>query len=498
MRAADSSATAPATTWWIPLGLGVVAGLGAIPLASLEWAWLGFVIAAAALGVWLLAVADVASALAGLLVLSLQAGASYRVMHGRAGSEGLAVSLVVLVGVALVATWWARGTVPQASPTPLRTPALLVLLCSALSLLTTGERFVAVTHFLLELQLFFLFWLGLRMVQDTADLDRIVRLLLITLAIQSVIYALQSYLGLTFTLEGDVLTQDAIPRPGGTVSTNPAGFASFIMPLLLIALARLLDRERRDALLPLATVIVLGLMAIGLTYTRVAWAGLAGAIAWLLLVARSRGTLRTGRAQAVVASAVVVGLLCWPLMAARLVEAPVRDAYDERAGLMRIAMQVIKAHPFTGIGTGTYGQRFKDYLPAGMPEQWLYTVHNEYLLRAAEAGIGAAIAFIALLVVGFRVAHGLTRDPDHRLRTFGLGFSAALLALAWQMYWVPWRGFEYNALLWFMLGVTGAAASLATPAAQDARSTGNSCGAGGRVPPSSSAPRSGAAPLHGT
>jgi hypothetical protein len=28
------------------------------------------------------------------------------------------------------------------------------------------------------------------------------------------------------------------------------------------------------------------------------------------------------------------------------------------------------------------------------------------------------------------------------------------------MYWVPWRGFGYNALFWFMLGIIEAAAML--------------------------------------
>jgi O-antigen ligase len=326
-----------------------------------------------------------------------------------------------------------------------------------------------------------------------------VRLLLLTLAVQSVIYAVQSTLGVSFTLEGDVIAQDVVPRPGGTVSTNPAGFASFIMPLLLIAVARLTDRERQDGTLWLLAVIGLGLAAIGLTYTRVAWAGLAGALVWLFVAARARGKLRPSTARWVIIGAVVAGVACWPLMAMRLAESPNSEAYEERAGLMRIALEVVAAHPLTGIGTGAYSQRFKDYLPGDLPDQWLYTVHNEYLLRAAEVGVVGGVAFVALLVAGFGVTRRLIRAPDLTLRTLGLGCSAGLLALAWQMYWVPWRGFEYNAMLWFLLGVCDAAAARLAADAQDAGSTEINRGAAGRAAPGrSSAPRSGADPLQGT
>jgi O-antigen ligase len=153
----------------------------------------------------------------------------------------------------------------------------------------------------------------------------------------------------------------------------------------------------------------------------------------------------------------VVALM--PLIQRRLEES-VSDAYDERAGLMRIAFEVIKAHPVFGVGPGAYSHVFKEYLPAGM-DQWLYTVHNEYLLRAAETGIIGGIAFVWLLLAALRQSRDLLRySSSPEIRALALGWGAALLYLAWQMYWVPWRGFGYNALFWFMLGIIEAAAML--------------------------------------
>ena len=37
--------------------------------------------------------------------------------------------------------------------------------------------------------------------------------------------------------------------------------------------------------------------------------------------------------------------------------------------------------------------------------------------------------------------------------SWGMASAKEYIALAWQMLWVPWRGFSYNAILWFMLGL---------------------------------------------
>jgi O-antigen ligase len=187
-----------------------------------------------------------------------------------------------------------------------------------------------------------------------------------------------------------------------------------------------------------------------------------------------------------------------PLIAVRLSES-VRDAYDERAGLMRIALRVIEAHPLTGVGPGAYEERYKNYLAHGDTDQWLAMVHNEYLLRAAETGIPGGLAWLALLVLGLRQAMRVGRKGPRFLQTLGIGWSAALVALMWEMYWDAWRGFSYNGLVWFMLGLTEAAERLQDEAVV-AQGTGSSesriggDGGDGPPPPNSSEPMSQRAP----
>src|SRR5262249_26378726 len=171
-------------------------------------------------------------------------------------------------------------------------PILALLITAILSALATTERFVAVTELLFDLELCFMYWLALNMVQSEAEFERVVKLLFVTLVMQSIIYFLQAQLGFQFNLEGDGRTLRLdVPRPGGTVSTTPAGFASFVIPILMIAIVRSLSRRRPRASLSLWVLVGLGTMAVGLTVTRAAWVGLAIALAWVLAVGVARRAL---------------------------------------------------------------------------------------------------------------------------------------------------------------------------------------------------------------
>jgi O-antigen ligase len=321
--------------------------------------------------------------------------------------------------------------------------------------------------------------------------------LFIALAIQSIIMIAQSALGTGFNLEGDLIEQASLPRPGGTVSSNPAGFASFIIPILFIAIARWLARGPKQPLY--AALALLGTIAVGLTYTRVAWAGYVFGCLFLVGLGMRRRIVDPRRIVWLVAGGCIAAIAFAPSMIMRLQNEPIDTSYDERAGLMRIAFEVISHSPLTGVGPGAYAHRYKAYVPNDFADQWMYTVHNEFLLRAAETGVVGGIAFVVLLLVGFRLAVRLTRAPTSTTRTMALGWSAGLISLAWQMYWVPWTGFEYNALLWLFLGLTDAATRLhpTVAEAQFTGSTDNRVGGGRRPATSSSAPMSGAAPFQG-
>ena len=446
---------------WGAVWVGIAAGVAGAYVSDLEMAWIGFLMVAAFCVTVLLATRDIVRLVGGLLIFTLQADAAYRVLYGRAGSDGLAFPLCVIVAAAWVLLWWLMTPIGERRTIdwgrPLLVPLALMFGAMFVAIAFSGERFVGVTALLYHLELYLVFWVVLQMVQTKADLERVLRLLLVVLAIQCVIYFIQSALGVGFNLEGDKIEQGTVPRPGGTVSSNPAGFASFAIPILMVAMARFLMSARRYERRYLAVLIAMGVTAVGLTFTRVAWAGLLVSSAMLVMTTWRRGFLPTrGIVWIAVALAITLAALA-PGILYRNEEAPLDEAYSERHGLMLIALEIIREHPLTGVGPGAYAYVYKRHLPENLGDQWLYKVHNEYLLRTAESGIAGGIAWVLLLVTGFRLARQLSRIPVFAIQTLGLGWSAGILALAWQMYWVPWDGFQYNVLLWVFLALTIAA-----------------------------------------
>ncbi|MFM8408822.1 MAG: O-antigen ligase family protein [Alphaproteobacteria bacterium] len=447
----------------IGLLAGVLAAWAAVAAGGLTTRWLVYFVAAAVLGAAVVLTTDRERFLSALFLLSLQVGAAYRIGYGKAGTDGIAIP-VCFVTASLLILWWAvTGELTRKGGVrwfgSLGVPIVLMFTMSLLSFFFTTERFAGLAMIANDIELYAMFWIAINLVRSDEDLDRVVRLLLVSLATQSIVYYLESALARTFTPEGDIIPlSPTIPRPGGTVATNPAGFASYVIPLIIIALARY-SIEKPGQRFRTAAVAAMGTIAVGLTFTRAAWGGLAMALTIFFAVGSRRRMVSRRSVAAVMGAILLAAALFGPGMYRRHVEEQSFDtAGQTRWGLILIAFRVIAAHPFVGVGAGAYGQVYKQYVPYWLPNQWMFTVHNEYVLRAAETGILGGAALILLIVLGLRQAWRLTAAPGFATRTTALGWGSGLFYLAWQMLWVPWRGFEYNALFWLFMGLMEAAA----------------------------------------
>ncbi|HKA28919.1 MAG TPA: O-antigen ligase family protein [Candidatus Binatia bacterium] len=442
------------------LALGALMGFGTLIIGDAATRWMMFsLVLVIVFVVWTL-IRDRRAALGATFILTLQAEMAIRFMYGRDRTGGFELFLSSFAAAAVYLWMRASGDTIEPFGT-LRRPILLLFATTCASALLSHDHFVSSARVLVELQLLLTYIVALNFVRDERTVRRVVALLTLALVIQSVVYVIQSQLGINFNLTGDVVSAGEVPRPGGTVSANPAGFASFIIPILLINVAALgLPRSERRWYVP--GVVLLGLIAVVLTFTRAAWAGLAIALVFLGWFGRKSMQLKSGRLGAVIGAGAIAIVVAWPLMASRLEQSSVSDAYKERSGLNRIAIEVIKHNPILGVGPGAYAARFKEYIPPGLGQQWLFTVHNEFLLRAAETGLVGGFAFVWLMVAALKQAMALARRYGRTpMGAVAAGWAAGLVYIAWQMYWVPWRGFTYTALFWFMLGLTEAMARLA-------------------------------------
>jgi len=448
-----------ATLW--PYAAGAAVGAAALVLGTMEMRWTVYIMGAVLGGLVFLVIPDTRRLMMRAFVISLQADLCVRFMYGKAGSGGLALYMTSIIAIGLaahLAMTTKRGELIYAGA--LKKPIAAWFITTLLSLVMTNERFVGITELFFCLQIYLVYWVTLNTIHTEERLEEFVKLLFICLAMQSLVYFFQSATGMTFTLTGKIIAEGDVPRPGGTVSTNPAGFASFIIPILFLAVTRFVTigapMTFRSALL-----VVMGIAALVLTVTRASWGAFVLGAMVLVFLSIRRGVLRPRALPAFAAAAFVLFMAAWPMMATRLQTASVSDSYDERALLMEIALRVIAAHPVFGVGAGAYPHTYKAYV--GDVDGWLYTVHNEYLLRTAETGIPGGIAFVALIITSLRQALRVSRatTKSRTLWTLGLGWAAALLGLCFEIYWDAWRGFTYNAMLWMMFALTEVAERLA-------------------------------------
>jgi O-antigen ligase len=98
------------------------------------------------------------------------------------------------------------------------------------------------------------------------------------------------------------------------------------------------------------------------------------------------------------------------------------DSNAHRAELRRIGWEMIKAHPWLGIGPEQVSHQYADYTPAGMPRpqasEYFGHLENDYLQYAAERGIPTMLALMWMIgwaMFDFaRALHRLPPQADER------------------------------------------------------------------------------------
>jgi O-antigen ligase len=94
---------------------------------------------------------------------------------------------------------------------------------------------------------------------------------------------------------------------------------------------------------------------------------------------------------------------------------------------------MINDHPIFGVGANNYVAALREY-ESTFTGDWLYTVHNRYLLVWAETGIGGLVAFIWFFLTTIRRGWIGWRLNDPVLSPVALGFTAALAARMVHMF----------------------------------------------------------------
>jgi O-antigen ligase len=453
----------------VPVTVGAAVGLVAYLVGTADLRWLA---ALAAATVAIAIVAALPNRLRFLwlaFVLSFQfLDPNLRVLYGHAGSDGLVFFLPFLLGLFILVISLASGVFPYQQfrwGGPFAVPIAMLFGISVLSSIPSAEHFTNLIEITAQLQLYVLYLIGLNAVLDEKHLRRVLTVLFMTLALQCLICYGESALKLKYiSIMGEYVYGDEITRPGGTLGPNPFYLADFLTPIALILTADFMCLAGKGAFeaWPRGLLISMAAVALGLTLTRSAWVSFAIGCLFVAIIAMRRRILSIRKIVVLGACVLAAAAAAAPLIAERLSRQSFDADYDERFALMKMAVSVVQANPLLGVGPGAYAASYKQYLTADLADKWQYVVHNHYLLRAAETGIPGALAFVLLLVMAVRLALRVSQSSVPLIRTLAIGVAATVVAEMNQMYWEIWTEVGPTELLWFLLGLLGAAETMQT------------------------------------
>jgi putative inorganic carbon (HCO3(-)) transporter len=237
------------------------------------------------------------------------------------------------------------------------------------------------------------------------------------------------YTAVTWMLQSGEVEQGGYDRAEGIFGYPNAlgGFLALaIPPIFALAASQNLWWRRLLGNL-LVTAAMVGL---ALTYSRGAWIGTAVGVLLLLPIIK-RGWLAVGLALTTAMFTTAGNVL----VRAESVATPGHDtAYTSRVEIWETSLRLLAEHPLRGVGLGNFGTAYGNFMVPDLPllADALGTpdeAHNLFLNLAVEVGLVGAGAFAWLLVVGFLRAWQVRRSADRRVKIWGAGLAAGLVAL---------------------------------------------------------------------
>ena len=240
---------------------------------------------------------------------------------------------------------------------------------------------------------------------------------------------------------------------------NPNNFAEQLAMLLPLNLALFLNSRWRGKLLSLLSLGV-GLVAIGATYGRASWIGLAGAVLVFLALLNWRW----------VPVFLLVGLAAIPFLPETIYNriltifnAGEDSSVQYRFGIYETTRNLMEDYWARGVGLGTDVMKkvFQTY-PTNFDGSYPVHTHNNYLQMWGETGILGLLAYLSLLL--YQLKSGVKSfcaalDPRvKRMMAAAIGAFCGILVIGVAEYtwYYPRNMFTY----WFLFGVIGACIKL--------------------------------------
>jgi O-antigen ligase len=447
---------------------GLMLGLFTTKVSSLPPQWAPLFVAAVLFLALMMLVRDVRKLLLAVILWDIpfrvDIHPGYREEAAQLGAvAGFDISITTIVLVILYVMWIGEFFTKRAStPRPLVQPSLPVILYLAFAVLSVSvasDVTLSAFQIFLLLHMLLLYLYIASTVQTRQEVVFIVMMLLVGLILESAIIVGVGLTGRDFTFAGMSTAVDAnfaekawqSVRPGGTIG-SPNNAASYLSIALSIALGVMLSRLRPWYKWLAASALGLGGVALILTLSRGGWTAFAVSLVILCLAAWRRGWLSPTVLCALVITGALVALFYQDAIFTRLTEDD-KGAMYSRIPLVKLALRMIAENPVLGVGANNFALRMNDYITPDIVGEWLYTVHNKYLLVWSETGIGGLLAFLWFFVATLRRGWQGWRFSDPILAPLALGLAAATCGHMVHMFSEVFNGRPLTELLALISGL---------------------------------------------
>jgi putative inorganic carbon (hco3(-)) transporter len=351
---------------------------------------------------------------------------------GAAGGFNVSLTTIALAG--LYAAWLIDRLVhfhgAARVPVGLVLPLAPYVGVGLLSLAVASDVGLYARGLVLQLQMFLLYVYLVWTVRTRQDVCFVLSWLLYGFVCEGVIIAL-SAAGAVFALPGLEVRIDTIgeefgmaARFAGTVgypNLTAAYLEMHLAPALAILATNLGWYYKTLAVLGLS----LGSAALIGTFSRGGWLGASLSLTIVYILLWRRGRLSPAVPLVLLVLLSAVALVFHDSIVSRFTGDD-RGAARSRVPLMMMAWDIIADRPALGVGANNYTEALRPRTPA-FGNEWLFTVHNQYLLVWAETGAVGLAAYLWFLLATLRRGWQRWKRADALLSPLALGFTAALM-----------------------------------------------------------------------
>ena len=333
-------------------------------------------------------------------------------------------------------------------------PAIGLIFISILSVIQAQDKQLWMFRVLQLVEVFLFYFYLANHIRTTQDMKFFIVVSLMGIVAESMLIILQWFTGLDFNILGLDANVIGPNRAAGTLgTTGPA--AGYMSVLAFIACAMIWGLPRGPQKYLAIISLIFGTIALIATGSRIGWIGFAITMFAFLLIGMRSGRIKQETLLLLVIAVLIIGIGFSSVIYERLSTFDDNSA-QSRFMMWRLAWNVIKAHPWLGVGAGNYALVSRDYYTpdVGIPaEVFDKLVHNAFLGVWAESGTLAMLCYVSILGAAIIKAWSCTKSRSPFISVLGIGIALGIVSLCIQMFTDTFHMRSITLLVWALVAL---------------------------------------------